>query len=149
MECQEISSMIACDLSTAFDTVDHLLLLDILSNKFGVGGTALNWFDSYLHPRSLQVMMGKELSNERDLPFSVPQGSCAGAQLFNLYCSTLHEVVISSDENEKPLSLYGFTDDHTVHDQFKANDRSAELESITKLQQCASNLKSWMDLNRL
>ena len=149
MECQEISSMIACDLSTASDTVDHLLLLDILSNKFGVGGTALNWFHSYLHPRSLQVMIGKELSSERDLPFSVPQGSCAGAQLFNLYCSTLHEVVISSDENEKPLSLYGFTNDHTVHDQFKANDRSAELESITKLQECASNLKSWMDLNRL
>ena len=42
MECQEISSMIACNLSTAFDTVDHSLLLDVLSNKFGVGGTALN-----------------------------------------------------------------------------------------------------------
>ena len=50
---------------------------------------------------------------------------------------------------EKPLSLYGFADDHTVHNQFKANDRSAELESITKLHQCASSLKSWMDLNRL
>ena len=33
--------------------------------------------------------------------------------------------------------------------KFKANDRSAELESITKLQECALNLKSWMDLNRL
>ena len=141
MECQEISSMIACDLSMAFDTVDHLLLLDILSNKFGEGGTTLYWFDSYLCPRSLQVKIGKEFSSERDLPFSVPQGSCAGAQLFNLYCSTLHEVVISPDENGKPLSLYGFTDDHTVCDQFKANDRSAELESITKLQQCALNLK--------
>ena len=127
MECQEISSMIACDLSAAFDTVDHLLLLDILSNKFGVGGTALNCFDSYLHPRSLQVMIGKEFLSERDLPFSVPQGSCAVAQLFNLYCSTVHEVVISPDENENPLSLYGFTNDHTVHDQFKANDRSADL----------------------
>ena len=149
MECQEISSMIACDLSTTFDTVDHSLLLDVLSNKFRVGGTALNWFNSYLHPRSLQVMIGKELSSERDSPFSVPQGSCAGAQLFNLYCSTLHEVVISSDENEKPLSLYGFANDHTICNQFKANDRSAELESITKFQQCASSLKSWMDLNRL
>ena len=149
MECQEISSMIACNLSASFDTVDHSLLLDVLSNKFRVGGTALNWFDSYLHPRSLKVMIGKELSRERNLPFSVPQGSCAGAQLFNLYCSTLHEVVISTEEDEKPLSLYGFADDHTVCDQFKANYRSAELESITKLQQCASSLKSWMDLNRL
>ena len=149
MECQEISSMIVCNLSTAFDTVDHLLLLDILSNKFRVGDTALNWFDSYLHPRSLQLMIGKEFSSERDLPFSVPQGSCAGAQLFNLYSSTLCEVVISPDENEKPLLLYSFANDHTVHDQLKANDRSAKLESITKLQECALNLKSWMDLNRL
>ena len=94
-------------------------------------------------------MIGKELSSERNLPFSVPQGSCAGAQLFNLYCSTLHEAVIPSDEVEKPLSLYGFTDDHTICNQFKANDRSAKLESITKLQQCALSLKSWMDLNRL
>ena len=147
MECQEISSMIACDISTAFDTVDHLLLLAILSNKFGVGGTTLNWFDPYLHPRSL--MIRKEFSSKRDLPFSVPQGSCAGTQLFNLYCSTLHEVVISPDGNEKPLSLYGFANDHTVHGQFKADDRSAELESIIKLQECALNLKSWMDLNRL
>ena len=61
MECQEISPMIVCDLSATFDTVDYSLLLDVLSNKFGVGGTALNWFDSYLHPRSLQVMIGKEL----------------------------------------------------------------------------------------
>ena len=57
--------------------------------------------------------------------------------------------MISSEEDEKPLSLYGFADDHTVCDQFKANDRSAKLESITKLQQCASSLKSWMNLNRL
>ena len=150
MKCQEISSMSVHVISAlCSDTVDHLLLLDILSNKFRVEGTALNWFDSYLHPRSLQVMIGKEFSSETDLPFSVPQGSCAGTQLFNLYCSTLHEVVISPDENKKPLSLYGFANDDTVHDQFKANDRSAELESITKLQECALNLKSWMDLNRL
>ena len=150
MECQEISSMIACDLSNAFDTVDHLLLpRHTIQQVWSRRHHALNWFNSYLHPRSLQVMIGKEFSSERDLPFSVPQGSCAGAQLFNLYCSTLHEVVISPEENEKPLSLYGFADDHTVCNQFKANDRCAELESITKLQECASNLKSWMDLNRL
>ena len=141
MEYQEISPMIACDLSAVFDTVDHLLLLDVLSNKFGVGGTVLNWFNSYLRPRSLQVMIGKELSSERNLPFSVPQGSCAGAQLFNLYCSTLHKAVIPSEEDKKPPSLYGFADDHTIRDQFKANDRSAELELITKLQQMCIKFK--------
>ena len=85
MECQEISSLIVCNLSAAFDTVDHLLLLDILSNKFGVGGTALNWFDSYLHPRSLQVMIGKEFSSERDLPLSVPQGKLCRVHSYLIY----------------------------------------------------------------
>ena len=72
-----------------------------------------------------------------------PQGSCAGAQLYNAYCSTMHEV------GQKPISLYGFADDHTLRDQFKANDRDDEIASIGRLENSADDLKTWMDENRL
>ena len=48
MKNQCITSLMAIDLSAAFDTVDHNILLAILNNKFGIADKALKWFDSYL-----------------------------------------------------------------------------------------------------
>ena len=55
----------------------------------------------------------KEYSSSQDLPFSIPQGSCVDAQLFNLYCSSIQDIVCLS------LTLHGFADDHTVGNKFK------------------------------
>ena len=50
MEKQSITSLVALDLSAAFDTVDHNTLLHILNAKYGIEDTALKWFDEYLRP---------------------------------------------------------------------------------------------------
>ena len=50
MERQDITALIAIDLSVAFDTVDHNILIEVLHRKFGVTDTALEWNDSYLRP---------------------------------------------------------------------------------------------------
>ena len=47
-EKQSIISLVAIDLSAAFDTVDHAILLKILNSKFSITDKALKWFDSYL-----------------------------------------------------------------------------------------------------
>ena len=78
MENQSITSLTAIDLSAAFDTVDHAILLAILSNKFGITGMALKWFDSYLCPRSFKVAVEGVYSKDKDLTITVPQGSYAG-----------------------------------------------------------------------
>ena len=44
MDNQQVTSMVILDLSTAFDTVDHQLLLKVLSHKFRIAGTALEWY---------------------------------------------------------------------------------------------------------
>ena len=131
----------ALDLSAAFDMVDHEILLNELKHNFGLEDTILNWFDSYLHPRSCKVSIGKEYSLEQNLPFSVPQGSCAGAQIFNLYCSTVQEVV------NPPLNLHRFADDHTIKDKFKAGHSEDEVRCIHELEKCAVDLKVGMDEN--
>ena len=112
MENQQVTAVMALDLSVAFDMVDHEILLSVLKHNFGLEDTVLNWFDSYLCPRSCKVSIGKEYSLEQNLPFSVPQGSCTGAQIFNMYCSTIKEVI------NPALNLHGFADDHTVKSKF-------------------------------
>ena len=85
MEHQEVTPLVAIDLSAAFDMVDHDLLLSILSEKFGVVNNVLKWFNLYLRPRRFQVQIDDIKSKETELPFSVPQGSCAGrSAIFSL-----------------------------------------------------------------
>ena len=57
----------------------------------------------------------------------MPQGSCAGAQLFNLYSSTIQE------ERNPPLNLHGFADDHTVENKFKPGDCGEECEMYVQI----------------
>ena len=75
MEAQKITTVVAIDLSAAFDTVDHEVLLDVLNNRFGLDGNTQNWKDSYLRPRNFKVKIGQSYSEETDVKFSVPQGS--------------------------------------------------------------------------
>ena len=94
MEKQHVTwPRVALDLSAAFDTVDHPTLLSVLKHKFSIEDKALQWFDQYLRPRSFKVTINGNYSSDKDLSVSVPQGSCAGANIFNLYCSPLHEVI--------------------------------------------------------
>ena len=58
MEKQEVTALVAIDLSAAFDTVDHEILLDVLSMHFGIEGVALSWFESYLRHRHFKVNVG-------------------------------------------------------------------------------------------
>ena len=77
-ERQEGLQTVACDLSAAFDTVDHCLLIEVLQKIAGLGGSVISWCQSYLESRTCQVTVGAAVSNKKDLLFSVPQGSLVG-----------------------------------------------------------------------
>ena len=87
MERKEITAVMILDLSTAFDTIDHGLLLVILQNRYGRTDTTLQWYESYLRPQGMRVCINDAYSSIRALNFSVPQGSASGANLFMAICA--------------------------------------------------------------
>ena len=66
------------DLSAAFDTIDHDILLSRLCNVYGITGDALDWFRSYLSGRIQRVVIEDSVSVDQELVFGVPQGSVLG-----------------------------------------------------------------------
>ena len=141
MEAQMVTGCVFMDLSAAFDTVDHELMLDILEKTYGISSVALGWYNSYLHPRAFKVCVNSTYSDSKNLTFSVPQGSASGANLFTAYCASIIEAIPSD------ITLQGFADDHFVYKGFKPNIE--ENVTISQLEQTMINVKTWMDKMRL
>ena len=90
MNKQYVTLLVLLDLSAAFDTVDPSILLTRLRSKLGLNGTALSWLCSY---RTQLTSVQGALSNVFHLRYGVPQGSCLGFLLFNIYSSKLFDIV--------------------------------------------------------
>ena len=69
-----LSASILLDLSAAFDTVDHQVLLCVLSDRFDISGTALNWFESYLSDRTQSFVHIGHTTAYFPVTCSVPRG---------------------------------------------------------------------------
>ena len=93
LNTQRITLLVLLDLSAAFDTVDHGVLFNPLSTSFGVRGSALQWFTSYLLNRSQRVSFDQNLSEKFNLQCGVPQLSYLGPLLFTIYTSKLFEAI--------------------------------------------------------
>jgi hypothetical protein len=83
------TALLFLDLSAAFDTIDHQMLLDRLSKRCGVADGALAWFSSYLSTRTQSVRIGELESPPSMMQFGVPQGPVLGSTLFISYNSSL------------------------------------------------------------
>jgi len=90
---KQVTVLIGLDLSAAFDTVDHKILLQWLYSEFGVTDTPLSWLRLYLEGRTNFVKLGQHQSLVVGLDIGVPQGFVLGPLLFAVYCSPVTDVI--------------------------------------------------------
>ena len=82
MDLQCVTPLVAIDLSAAFDTMNHNIMISVLERRFGITNNALKWFCEYLCDRSIAVEINGTISSELDLPFSVPTGELCQPSAF-------------------------------------------------------------------
>ena len=133
--------LILLDLTAAFDTIDHGIMLNRLSSRYGITGTALAWFESYLNGRTQSVIINNVSSDPVTLDCGTPQGSVAGPIKFILYSAPIEDVVSLHD-----IHSVLYADDTQLYVMFKPDDRT---DSITKIQNCVADIKAWAVKNKL
>ena len=87
-----VTCLVLLDLSAAFDTVNHKILLQRLQHRYGIKGVVLKWLESYLTEHQQCVIIDGELSEPALLKPGVPQGSVLGPILFTLYAAPLGNI---------------------------------------------------------
>ena len=84
--------LVSLDLSAAFDTLNHAILLGRLES-IGLSDSALTWFRFYLSGRTSTVRINNQYSPASACTTGVPQGSVLGPLLFTIYCLPLAEII--------------------------------------------------------
>ena len=91
----QVSLLALLDVSAAFDTVDHSILLERLSTSYGLSGMAFTWLESYITGRVQVIHDGGRQSTPATAYFGVPQGSVLGPVLYVLYTADIIKLVES------------------------------------------------------
>uniref|UniRef100_A0A8C6LQF4 Reverse transcriptase domain-containing protein n=1 Tax=Nothobranchius furzeri TaxID=105023 RepID=A0A8C6LQF4_NOTFU len=132
--------LLLLDLTAAFDTVDHAILLDRLERWVGIKGSALDWFRSYLQNRTFCVKLGDVFSSWEGLRWGVPQGSILGPLLFAIYLLPLGSIF-----RKHGLSFHLYADDCQIYSPL-CQEKGHSIQSFVS---CVNEVKSWLMSNYL
>jgi len=129
------------DMSAAFDTVDHEILLERLSRSYGANSHALQWLQSYLTGRTQSVRLAGDTSAPRRVTCGVPQGSVLGPLLFVLYTADIGRVIEAHG-----LLHHCYADDTQLYFQCRRADSGLLKNRVIR---CIAELTDWMAQNRV
>jgi len=136
--------MVMIDLSAAFDTVDHSILLRRLQDDFGFTGTVNRWFQSYLRDRTSRVYVKGAFSDATNLLFGVPQGSVIGPQLFTYYIRPIGHIL-----RQHSIEYHIYADDIQLYLIFNPTVPGDAECALFRLSECVKELHSWLTINKL
>ena len=118
---KEVVCLVLLDLSAAFNTVDHQILLERLKKMFGFTGLVINWITSYLSGRFQKAVVGDAKSSSVPLSCGVPQGSILGPILFTLYTTPLGKIC-----TKHGVTYHLYADDQQLYLAFKPSNTGAK-----------------------
>ena len=133
--------LVLLDLSSAFDTIDHPILVHRLHTDFGFTDTVLQWFSSYLTYLTHYVSLSNHCSAFAPVHSGVPQGSVLGPIHFTMYTKPLSAIIGSHS-----IIHHSFADDLQLQ-MYAPPDRISEL--LHSIQSCISDVKPWATANML
>ena len=144
IDSNNVVFMALLDLSAAFDTIDHQIFISRLFNRIGVRSTVLSWFQSYLSGWSSQVDIDGILSNPTTLEFGLPQGSIVGPIGYSIYTLPIGDII-----RYHRLHYHLYADDIQLYISFDPKTPGALDSALAKLQNCISDIRQWMVVNKL
>ena len=142
MDEGNLTALVLLDVSSAFDTVLHSLMIDRLK-EFGVTSTALRWFISYLSDRFQRVCIDGVKSDATPLTYGVPQGSVGGPLLFSIYTQPLGELI-----KRHNVGHHSYADDIQLFISFPPCGHNL-MSAIKRLEECVVDISGWMTQNNL
>jgi hypothetical protein len=137
--------LVLLDLSAAFDTIDHNIMLNRLSNDFGISGHVRHFFKSYLCNRTNRVKVAGEISDKQTLNFGLPQGSVIGPQFFSFYTHPIADIIKCYEH----VKYHFYADDTQLYISFDPRNQSDLDNALRTLTSCITDIKYWMNHNML
>ena len=129
------------DLSAAFDTVDHNILIDRLHTAFEIRRSVLSWINTFSCLRTQTDIFSSTQSTRSVLDCGVPQGSVLVPVLFLLYTADVTNIAQRHD-----IGAHSYTDDTQLYCHSKAVSCSS---SISRMTTCIEEINQWMTSNHL